>query len=134
MAGSALMLVGIVGTGVLAAKSNDGRFTFDLVELTTGRLDRLPIRPRAVHGLRLAFAVKVPLVPLHTWLPDAHTQAPTAGSVILAGVMLKLGTYGFFRFGLELFPEAAHHYRTRSWCSESSASSTAQSAPRCRPT
>ncbi|HJR26468.1 MAG TPA: NADH-quinone oxidoreductase subunit M [Acidimicrobiales bacterium] len=55
----------------------------------------------------LAFAVKVPLVPLHTWLPDAHTQAPTAGSVILAGVLLKLGTYGFVRFGLYLFPEAA---------------------------
>ena len=56
---------------------------------------------------RVAFAVKVPLFPLHTWLPDAHTQAPTAGSVILAGVMLKLGTYGFVRFGLYLFPEAA---------------------------
>jgi NADH:ubiquinone oxidoreductase subunit 4 (subunit M) len=55
----------------------------------------------------LAFAVKVPLFPLHTWLPDAHTQAPTAGSVILAGVLLKLGTYGFLRFGLYLFPEAA---------------------------
>ena len=55
----------------------------------------------------LAFAVKVPLFPLHTWLPDAHTQAPTAGSVILAGVMLKLGTYGFVRFGLYLFPEPA---------------------------
>ena len=54
----------------------------------------------------IAFAVKVPLFPLHTWLPDAHTQAPTAGSVILAGVMLKLGTYGFLRFGLYLFPEA----------------------------
>ncbi len=55
----------------------------------------------------VAFAVKVPLFPLHTWLPDAHTQAPTAGSVILAGVLLKLGTYGFIRFGLYLFPEAA---------------------------
>jgi NADH-quinone oxidoreductase subunit M len=55
----------------------------------------------------LAFAVKVPLFPLHTWLPDAHTQAPTAGSVILAGVMLKLGTYGFVRFGLYLMPDAA---------------------------
>jgi NADH-quinone oxidoreductase subunit M len=53
----------------------------------------------------IAFAVKVPLVPLHTWLPDAHTQAPTAGSVILAGVMLKLGTYGFVRLGLYLLPE-----------------------------
>ncbi len=55
----------------------------------------------------VAFAVKVPLFPLHTWLPDAHTQAPTAGSVILAGVMLKLGTYGFVRFGLYLFPDAS---------------------------
>ncbi|MFZ6005860.1 MAG: complex I subunit 4 family protein [Actinomycetota bacterium] len=55
----------------------------------------------------LAFAVKVPLFPLHTWLPDAHTEAPTAGSVILAGVLLKLGTYGFVRFGLYLFPGAA---------------------------
>jgi NADH-quinone oxidoreductase subunit M len=56
----------------------------------------------------LAFAIKVPLFPLHTWLPDAHTEAPTAGSVILAGVMLKLGTYGILRFCLPLFPEAAH--------------------------
>jgi NADH-quinone oxidoreductase subunit M len=55
----------------------------------------------------IAFAVKVPVFPLHTWLPDAHTQAPTAGSVVLAGVMLKLGTYGFLRFGLYLFPEAS---------------------------
>src|SRR5439155_22933643 len=56
----------------------------------------------------LSFAIKVPLFPLHTWLPDAHTEAPTAGSVILAGVLLKLGTYGFLRFGLTLFPKAAH--------------------------
>ena len=55
--------------------------------------------------------MKVPLFPLHTWLPDAHTEAPTAGSVILAGVMLKLGTYGFLRFGLYLFPEAARVLR-----------------------
>ena len=54
--------------------------------------------------------MKVPLFPLHTWLPDAHTQAPTAGSVILAGVMLKLGTYGFLRFGLYLFPEASVYF------------------------
>src|SRR5213075_3417141 len=54
-----------------------------------------------------AFAIKVPLFPLHTWLPDAHTEAPTAGSVILAGVLLKMGTYGFLRFSLALFPQAA---------------------------
>src|SRR6266850_4613842 len=58
-------------------------------------------------GFLAGFAVKVPLFPVHTWLPDAHTEAPTAGSVILAGVLLKLGTYGFLRFGLYLFPQAA---------------------------
>jgi len=58
----------------------------------------------------LAFAIKVPLFPLHTWLPDAHVQAPTAGSVILAGVLLKLGGYGFLRFALPMFPQAAMHY------------------------
>ena len=55
----------------------------------------------------LAFAIKVPMFPFHTWLPDAHTEAPTAGSVILAGVLLKMGTYGFFRFAMPLFPKAA---------------------------
>ena len=54
----------------------------------------------------LAFAVKVPMFPLHTWLPDAHVEAPTGGSVILAGVLLKLGTYGFLRFAMPLFPDA----------------------------
>ena len=54
-----------------------------------------------------SFAIKVPLFPLHTWLPDAHVQAPTAGSVILAGVLLKMGTYGLLRFCLPLFPQAA---------------------------
>jgi NADH-quinone oxidoreductase subunit M len=58
----------------------------------------------------LAFAIKVPLFPLHTWLPDAHTQAPTGGSVILAGVLLKLGSYGFLRFALPMFPGAAVHF------------------------
>jgi len=58
----------------------------------------------------LAFAIKVPLFPLHTWLPDAHTEAPTAGSVILAGVLLKLGSYGFIRFAIPIFPDAAIHF------------------------
>ena len=58
----------------------------------------------------LAFAIKVPMFPFHTWLPDAHVEAPTAGSVILAGVLLKLGGYGFIRFALPLFPEAAHAF------------------------
>ena len=106
MFGSAFMLVGILATAFLHA--DGGPVTFDLVTLaedqgvialTTGRWLFL--------SFAIAFAVKVPLFPVHTWLPDAHTQAPTAGSVILAGVMLKLGTYGFLRFGLYLFPEAA---------------------------
>jgi NADH-quinone oxidoreductase subunit M len=59
-------------------------------------------------GFFVAFAIKVPLFPLHTWLPDAHVEAPTAGSVMLAGVLLKLGTYGMMRFCLPLFPEASH--------------------------
>ena len=59
----------------------------------------------------LAFAIKVPLFPFHTWLPDAHVEAPTAGSVILAGVLLKMGTYGFLRFCLPLFPDATYDVR-----------------------
>ena len=58
----------------------------------------------------LGFAIKVPMFPFHTWLPDAHTDAPTAGSVVLAGVLLKMGTYGFIRFSLPLFPEASHYF------------------------
>jgi len=77
--------------------------------------DALSVTPDAARWLflafALAFAVKVPMFPLHTWLPDAHTEAPTAGSVILAGVLLKMGTFGFFRYALPLFPEAALSYR-----------------------
>ena len=58
----------------------------------------------------IAFAIKVPSFPFHTWLPDAHTEAPTAGSVILAGVLLKLGAYGFLRIIMPVFPDAFHHY------------------------
>jgi NADH-quinone oxidoreductase subunit M len=111
MAGSILMLVGILwlynATG-----------TFDLVEiqraLQTGQLaSGAPIILSAQTEMLLflafflAFAIKVPLFPLHTWLPDAHVEAPTAGSVILAGVLLKMGTYGMMRFCLPLFPLAS---------------------------
>src|SRR5690606_21716424 len=61
-------------------------------------------------GFAIAFAIKVPIWPLHSWLPDAHVEAPTAGSVILAGVLLKMGTYGFVRFNLPLFPEASPEF------------------------
>jgi NADH-quinone oxidoreductase subunit M len=63
----------------------------------------------------LAFAIKVPMFPFHTWLPDAHVEAPTAGSVILAGVLLKMGTYGFIRFALPFFPDVAMHPKVRGW-------------------
>jgi NADH-quinone oxidoreductase subunit M len=101
----------------LTAAGKDVPFTFDVVKIADAqRVDdtskgAAPWDWSAARWLFLAFAVafavKVPLFPLHTWLPDAHTEAPTAGSVILAGVMLKLGTYGFLRFGLYLFPKAA---------------------------
>jgi NADH-quinone oxidoreductase subunit M len=105
MAGSILMLVGILwlynATG-----------TFDLVEiqraLQTGNLDLTPQNEWLLFlAFFVAFAIKVPLFPLHTWLPDAHVEAPTAGSVVLAGVLLKMGTYGMMRFCLPLFPLAS---------------------------
>ncbi|CAN5660454.1 NADH-quinone oxidoreductase subunit M [soil metagenome] len=106
MFGSAFMLVGVIATAYLHAKG--GPVTFDLRTLAEGQGVIAKTTGRWLFlSFAIAFAVKVPLFPFHTWLPDAHTQAPTAGSVILAGVMLKLGTYGFLRFGLYLFPEAA---------------------------
>src|SRR3984957_12520106 len=113
MFGSILMLVAILWLYNLSSGASGAVRTFDLVELV-GRLQRGDIVIPAHTELWLfgafflAFAIKVPLFPLHTWLPDAHTEAPTAGSVILAGVMLKLGTYGMMRFCLPLFPDSAH--------------------------
>ncbi len=107
MAGSAFMLVGIVATVFLARDNGVGEITFDLVTLAERADFPLATGRWLFFAFAIAFAVKVPIFPLHTWLPDAHTQAPTAGSVILAGVLLKLGTYGLVRFGLYLFPEAA---------------------------
>ena len=109
MFGSAFMLVGTVALAYLHA--NGGPVTFDLRDLAMnqGALSVNTARWLFL-SFAIAFAVKVPLFPVHTWLPDAHTQAPTAGSVILAGVLLKLGTYGFLRFGLYLFPEASAYF------------------------
>ena len=106
MVGSAFMLVGIIATAVLA-KADDGQITFDLVKIAENGDFATSTGRWLFMSFAIAFAVKVPLFPLHTWLPDAHTQAPTGGSVILAGVLLKLGTYGLLRFGVYLFPEAA---------------------------
>jgi NADH-quinone oxidoreductase subunit M len=106
MTGSAFMLVGIISTALLA-KRDVGHVTFDLVEIANHANFATSTGRWLFFAFAVAFAIKVPLFPLHTWLPDAHTQAPTGGSVILAGVMLKLGTYGLLRFGVFLFPEAA---------------------------
>jgi len=106
MAGSVLMLVAILILYFLNQRAT-GIATFDVIELY--KLG-LPVGTQywLFGAFALAFAIKVPMFPFHTWLPDAHTEAPTAGSVILAGVLLKMGTYGFIRFAMPLFPNAAY--------------------------
>src|SRR3954471_5314172 len=105
MAGSVLMLLAILGLAVLHS-SQTGSYSFDLLKLYDLSIPS-PLQFWFFLAFTLAFAIKVPLFPFHTWLPDAHVQAPTAGSVILAGVLLKMGTYGLVRFAFPLFPEAA---------------------------
>src|SRR3989441_8818417 len=112
--GSLLMLVGIIALYFIHQNAT-GVGTFDYAVLVdTLRSGVLTISPRAEFWLFLAFAfafcIKIPLWPLHTWLPDAHTEAPTAGSVILAGILLKMGTYGLLRFNFGLFPNAAKQF------------------------
>ncbi|HEX8069786.1 MAG TPA: NADH-quinone oxidoreductase subunit M [Pyrinomonadaceae bacterium] len=121
--GSLLMLAGIIALYFLYAGANGGVGTFDYVALLGALRDhRLSLVDAMGHATRtqfwlflafaFAFAIKVPMWPVHTWLPDAHTEAPTAGSVILAGVLLKMGTYGLLRFNIALFPEMARQAAT----------------------
>jgi NADH-quinone oxidoreductase subunit M len=105
MTGSLLMLVAILYL-VTLHNQQAGQFTFDLLRLYDFSAP-LATQRWLFAAFALAFAIKVPMFPLHTWLPDAHTEAPTGGSVILAGVLLKMGTYGFLRFAIPLFPLAA---------------------------
>src|ERR1700736_3210788 len=108
MAGSVLMLLAILGLALLRSTAT-GTYSFDLLALYN---TAVPVNLQFWFFLAfaIAFAIKVPLVPFHTWLPDAHVEAPTAGSVILAGVLLKMGTYGLIRFAFPLFPDAAQFF------------------------
>ena len=105
MFGSLLMLVALLYV-YFSYHTQFGEYTFDILKLINLQM---PFGPQVwvFVAFALAFAIKVPLWPLHTWLPDAHVQAPTAGSVILAGVLLKMGTYGFIRICLPIFPDAS---------------------------
>ena len=105
MGGSVLMLVAILGLAALH-KTAAGSYSFDLQQILLLQIPD-PVQSWFFLAFALAFAIKVPLFPFHTWLPDAHVEAPTAGSVILAGVLLKMGTYGLVRFAFPLFPHAA---------------------------
>jgi NADH-quinone oxidoreductase subunit M len=109
LAGSVLMLVAIIALYIYSGQNTPAGYTLDVLTLT--RLG--PDLPRDLQvwvflAFAAAFAVKVPMFPFHTWLPDAHVQAPTAGSIILAGVMLKMGAYGFIRFALPITPAGAY--------------------------
>ncbi|MBC8018977.1 MAG: NADH-quinone oxidoreductase subunit M [Verrucomicrobia bacterium] len=107
MVGSLLMLVALI---YLYFKGLEAGFTnFGLVQLYNLQLP-LDTQVWLFLAFALAFAIKVPMFPFHTWLPDAHTEAPTAGSLILAAILLKMGTYGYVRFAMPLFPEAAHKF------------------------
>ena len=105
MAGSVLMLLAIIGLAVLHGEAT-GVYSFDLLKLYELQIPAV-LQFWFFLAFALAFAIKVPVFPFHTWLPDAHVEAPTAGSVILAGVMLKMGAYGLLRFAFPLFPMAA---------------------------
>jgi NADH-quinone oxidoreductase subunit M len=108
MLGSLLMLVAILTLVHLVAQRT-GVYSFSYEHVMTGLADLGPAAYWLFGAFFLAFAIKVPMFPFHTWLPDAHTEAPTAGSVILAGVLLKMGTYGFLRFAFPFFPAVAQH-------------------------
>ena len=97
---------------ILWLYANTGSFQFDEIQglIAQGKVPGFPAAAQLLFlGFFLAFAAKVPLFPFHTWLPDAHVEAPTAGSVLLAGVLLKMGTYGMLRFNLGLFPQQSRH-------------------------
>jgi len=107
MVGSLLMLVALIYLYFLGTKA--GITDFSLLHFFDLKVDPAT-QTWLFLAFAFAFAIKVPMFPLHTWLPDAHTEAPTAGSVILAAILLKMGTYGYVRFAMPLFPEATHQF------------------------
>ena len=121
LAGSVLMLLGILFL-YFHHHGETNVYTFSIRELYK-TAPHIYFDPNYGPGIAIllffafffAFAIKVPMFPFHTWLPDAHVEAPTAGSVILAGVLLKMGTYGFIRFSLPFFPDVLTHTKVRSW-------------------
>ncbi|MBZ5565628.1 MAG: NADH-quinone oxidoreductase subunit M, partial [Acidobacteriia bacterium] len=115
LAGSVLMLLGIL-TLYFRYHADTGVYTFNLMDLMQhANLWPLNVQIWVFIAFAIGFAIKVPMFPFHTWLPDAHVEAPTAGSVILAGVLLKMGTYGFIRFSLPLLPQASADPRVVKW-------------------
>jgi NADH-quinone oxidoreductase subunit M len=113
--GSLVMLAGIIALYYIHGNATLGNYTFDIATITNDvKTHAFILDPTTQSWLfwafALAFLIKVPLFPFHTWLPDAHVEAPTAGSVVLAGVLLKMGTYGLMRFNLPIFPDAAHQW------------------------
>src|SRR5262245_31638016 len=108
LVGSVVMLLGILAL-YFAFHAQTGVYTFDVTQFQKAGFDTT-LQWWVFLAFFLGFAIKVPMFPFHTWLPDAHTDAPTAGSVILAAVLLKMGTYGFLRFSLPILPEASRQF------------------------
>jgi NADH-quinone oxidoreductase subunit M len=107
LAGNTAAIDLVNNTAKLAAQNGTGTFSIIYMQAIGGSLPMGTLQVLLFFAFALGFAIKVPMWPFHTWLPDAHVEAPTAGSVILAGILLKLGTYGFYRFNLPMFPKAS---------------------------
>ena len=115
MAGSIFLLLGIIAMMYLSAEQNNGQLTASLLDFYKTEIPFIKneffnTQTLIFFAFSLAFAIKIPMFPLHTWLPDAHVEAPTPGSVILAGVLLKMGTYGLLRMVIPMFPESVANW------------------------